>query len=115
MKTTKKTTKPKEIIIDLNEFTPAERKMYDIGGYIAVYKYAPEPIRKAETAVHYYQCASKLISDHQISVPASYFSANRNIEFDLFNKTFLTTFARLDYNMLCAVMERFKELGWDIE
>lgn len=115
MKTTKKTTKPKEIIIDLNEFTPAERKMYDIGGYIAVYKYAPEPIRKAETAVHYYQCASKLISDHQISVPASYFSANRNIEFDLVNKTFLTTFARLDYNMLCAVMERFKELGWDIE
>ena len=89
--------------------------MYDIGGYIAVYKYAPEPIRKAETAVHYYQCASKLISDHQISVPASYFSANRNIEFDLVNKTFLTTFARLDYNMLCAVMERFKELGWDIE
>ncbi|MBQ5563481.1 MAG: hypothetical protein IIT39_08845 [Clostridia bacterium] len=115
MKTTKKTTMPKEIIIDLNEFTPAERKMYDIGGYIAVYKYAPEPIRKAETAVHYYQCASKLISDHQISVPASYFSANRNIEFDLVNKTFLTTFARLDYNMLCAVMERFKELGWDIE
>lgn len=115
MKTTKKTTKPKEIIIDLNEFTPAERKMYDIGGYIAVYKYAPEPIRKAETAVHYYQCASKLISDHQISVPASYFSANRNIEFDLVNKTFLTTFARLDYNMLCAVMECFKELGWDIE
>ena len=115
MKTTKKTTKPKEIIIDLNEFTPAERKMYDIGGYIAVYKYAPEPIRKAETAVHYYQCASKLISDHQISVPASYFSANRNIEFDLVNKTFLTTFARLDYNMLCAVMERFKELGGDIE
>ena len=115
MKTTKKATKPKEIIIDLNEFTPAERKMYDIGGYIAVYKYAPEPIRKAETAVHYYQCASKLISDHQISVPASYFSANRNIEFDLVNKTFLTTFARLDYNMLCAVMERFKELGWDIE
>ena len=115
MKTTKKTTKPKEIIIDLNEVTPAERKMYDIGGYIAVYKYAPEPIRKAETAVHYYQCASKLISDHQISVPASYFSANRNIEFDLVNKTFLTTFARLDYNMLCAVMERFKELGWDIE
>lgn len=115
MKTTKKTTKPKEIIIDLNDFTPAERKMYDIGGYIAVYKYAPEPIRKAETAVHYYQCASKLISDHQISVPASYFSANRNIEFDLVNKTFLTTFARLDYNMLCAVMERFKELGWDIE
>ena len=115
MKTIKKTTNPKEIIIDLNEFTPAERKMYDIGGYIAVYKYAPEPIRKAETAVHYYQCASKLISDHQISVPASYFSANRNIEFDLVNKTFLTTFARLDYNMLCAVMERFKELGWDIE
>ena len=115
MKTTKKTTKPKEIIIDLNEFTHAERKMYDIGGYIAVYKYAPEPIRKAETAVHYYQCASKLISDHQISVPASYFSANRNIEFDLVNKTFLTTFARLDYNMLCAVMERFKELGWNIE
>ena len=115
MKTTKKATKPKEIIIDLDEFTPAERKMYDIGGYIAVYKYAPEPIRKAETAVHYYQCASKLISDHQISVPASYFSANRNIEFDLVNKTFLTTFARLDYNMLCAVMERFKELGWDIE
>ena len=115
MKTTKKTTKPKEITIDLNEFTPAERKMYDIGGYIAVYKYAPEPIRKAETAVHYYQCASKLISDHQISVPASYFSANRNIEFDLVNKTFLTPFARLDYNMLCAVMERFKELGWDIE
>ena len=31
MKTTKKTTKPKEIIIDLNDFTPAERKMYDIG------------------------------------------------------------------------------------
>ena len=115
MKTIKKTTNPKEIIIDLNDFTPAERKMYDIGGYIAVYKYAPEPIRKAETAVHYYQCASKLISDHQISVPASYFSANRNIEFDLVNKTFLTTFARLDYNMLCAVMERFKELGWDIE
>ena len=115
MKTTKKTTKPKEIIIDLNEFTPAERKMYDIGGYIAVYKYAPEPIRKAETAVHYYQCASKLISDHQISVPASYFSANRNIEFDLVNKTFLTTFARLDYNMLCAVMKHCEELGWDKE
>lgn len=110
-----KTTKPKGVIIDLNNFSPAERKMYDLGGYIAVYKYAPEPIRKAETAVHYYQCASKLISDHQISVPASYFSANRNIEFDLVNKTFLTTFARLDYNMLCAVMERFKELGWDIE
>ena len=110
-----KTTKPKGVIIDLNDFSPAERKMYDLGGYIAVYKYAPEPSRKAETAVHYYQCASKLISDHQISVPASYFSANRNIEFDLVNKTFLTTFARLDYNMLCAVMERFKELGWDIE
>ena len=110
-----KTTKPKGVIIDLNNFSPAERKMYDLGGYIAVYKYAPEPIRKAETAVHYYQCASKLISDHQISVPASYFSANRNIEFDLVNKTFLTTFARLDYNMLCAVMEHCKELGWDIE
>ena len=56
-----KTTKPKGVIIDLNDFSPAERKMYDLGGYIAVYKYAPEPIRKAETAVHYYQCASKLI------------------------------------------------------
>ena len=109
-----KTTKPKGVIIDLNDFSPAERKMYDLGGYIAVYKYAPEPIRKSETAVHYYQCASKLVSDHQITVPAS-FSANRHIEFDLVNKTFLTTFARLDYNMLCAVMEHCKELGWDIE
>ena len=114
MKTTKKTTKPKEIIIDLNEFTPAERKMYDIGGFIAGYKYAPEPIRKQETSVHYYQCDSKPVSDHQIIVPID-FSANRNIEFDLVYKTFLTTFARLDYNMLCAVMERCKELGWDKE
>ena len=114
MKTIKKTTNPKEIIIDLNDFTPAERKMYDLGGYIAVYKYAPEPIRKAETAVHYYQCASKLVSDHQITVPAS-FSANRHIEFDLVNKTFLTNFVRLDYNMLCAVMKRCEELGWDKE
>ena len=82
--------------------------------WTVVYKYAPEPIRKAETAVHYYQCASKLVSDHQITVPAS-FSANRNIEFDMVKKSFLTTFAKLDYNMLCAVMERCKELGWDIE
>ena len=28
----------KEVVIDLNKFTPAERKMYDLGGYIAVYK-----------------------------------------------------------------------------
>ena len=54
-----KTTKPKGVIIDLNNFSPAERKMYDLGGYIGVYKDAPEPIRKAETAVHYYQCDSK--------------------------------------------------------
>ena len=104
----------KEVVIDLNKFTPAERKMYDLGGYISVYKYELKPVRKSETAVHYYQCASKLVSDHQITVPAS-FSANRHIEFDLVNKTFLTTFARLDYNMLCAVMEHCKELGWDIE
>jgi len=42
-------------------------------------------------------------------------TTDKSIGFDLVNKTFLTTFARLDYNMLCAVMERFKELGWDIE
>ncbi len=98
-------------------------KLYEVSqvvlGYCHVlvkeeYKYAPEPFRKQETSVHYYQCDSKPVSDHQIAVPID-FSTNRNIEFDMGRKTFLTTFARLDYNMLSAVMERCKELGWDKE
>lgn len=109
-----KITRVTEFIIDLNEFTPAEKKMYDLGGFIAGKKYAPETFRKNEKTVHYFQCKSKPVSDHQIIVPID-FSANRNIEFDLVNKTFLTNFSRLDYNMLCAVMERCKELGWDKE
>ena len=107
-----KITRLTEITIDLNEFSPAERKMYDLGGYVAVYKYAPKPVRKHETTVHYFECSSKPVSDHQITVPAS-FSANRSIDFNRYEKTVTTTFARLDYNMLCAVMEHCRELGWD--
>jgi len=42
-------------------------------------------------------------------------TTDKSIGFDLVNKTFLTTFARLDYNMLCAVMKHCEELGWDKE
>ena len=103
-----------ELVIDLNELTSAERKMYKLGGYIAGFKYAPKPIRKQNSTEVYYQCASKTVSDHQIIIPKD-FDANRNIKFNLIDKTFLTTFAYLDFDMLCAVMERCKELGWDKE
>lgn len=104
-----------EIVIDLNEFSPAERKMYDLGGFIAVEKYAPEPFRKKDSTVYkYYQCDSKPVSEHQITVPLD-FAANRNIRFNLDDKTFLTTFAYLNYDMLCAVIEHCQELGWDKE
>lgn len=102
-----------KIIIDLKKLTPAEKKMYILGGFLAVYKYAPESFKKAGSVIHYYKCISEPVSENEVYVPTG-FAANKSIEFDTLGKTFLTTFARLDYDMLCAVMERCKELGWNM-
>lgn len=101
------------IIIDLNALTPAEKNLYELGGFLAADKYINQNKPHNTTVIEYYECGSKKVSEHEVSVLSNY-HFQRSITFNKFSKTFKTD-AHLSFEMLCAVMERCKELGWDKE
>jgi hypothetical protein len=100
------------IIIDLNALTPAEKKLYELGGFLAADKYNQNKPYNT-TVIEYYECGGRKVSEHEVSVLSNYHFQS-SIIFNNNNKSIKTN-AALSYKMLCAVMERCKELGWDKE
>lgn len=107
---TKKTIKY-ALTADLNRLTPAERKMFNVGGYFPVHKILSKTY-SPEFSIRYVQCKYERISDHEIAL-AENFASRRVLIFDLKWKAFTARYASLNYKLIEAVRERFIELGWD--
>ena len=97
--------------IDLSILTPAEKKMFDIRGYLPVHKLSLDN-DTPKVSMKYVECYFKQISENKILLEGD-FATHRIITFHLESRVVMTRFASLNYKMICAIKERCQELGWN--
>ena len=110
MKTDSSSIKPK-YEIDLTILTPAEKKMFDIRGFLPVHILSLDN-DTPKVSMKYVECYFKQTSDNKVLLEGD-FATHRIITFHLESKVVMTGFASLNYKMICAIKERCQELGWN--